>query len=258
MENPEIYEKEKTGKLLIKDAKAFINMLYSGDIHDEALHFYTLLKEYAYKQKGKLASEIPQYEYEHIINYAIVRSIKDFDKEKKAQLQSYFWSKLRGEISSYRAKRDSLHKKIISVIQEGESNGVEYVYQKGNGESGEENFLEAIESETLEEKIEKENKYFRQIKAFKMAFSGIPRILQIILTEIGNGMNIGDVATLLQLSEYEISQKRNYGLSLILQRIMRSSHITEEEKIELAELHGFEYIPEDFQRTTKKDLIKED
>jgi len=258
MEEKKIFEKEGAeGKLLIKDAQAFINMLYSGNLEDEALKFYNLLKEYAYKQKAKLAPEIPPYEYEHILNFAIVRSIKDFDESKKAQLQSYFWSKLRGEISSFRAKRDSLHKKVISVIQEGENNGIEYAYQKGNGSNSDENQLEAVETELMEDKIERESKYYRQIKAFKMAFSGIPRILQTILTEIGNGMNIGDVATLLQTTEYDISQKRNYGLSLILQRIMRSHHITEEEKNELAELHGFDYIAEDFEREKKED-IKED
>lgn len=254
MDNTEIFTKE--GKLSIKDSQSFINMLYSGNIEDEALKFYNLLKDYAYKQKAKLAPEIPTTDYEHILNYAIVRSIKDFNESKKAQLQSYFWSKLRGEVSSYRAKRDSLHKKIISVIQEGEENGIEYAYQKGNGSSSDENQLEAVESELMEEKIERETKYYRQIKAFKMAFSGIPRELQIILTEIGNGMNIGDISYMLNMSEYDISQKRNYGLSLILQRIMRSHHITEEEKHELAEMHGFEYIPEDFERNKQEDIVE--
>ena len=258
MSDNEIYSKPSSqSKLLIKDAKSFINMLYSGNLEDEALVFYNLLKDYAYKQKVKLASEVPMHEYEHILNYAIVKSIKDFDETKKTQLQSYFWSKLRGEISSFRAKRDSLHKKVISVIQEGESNGIEYAYQKGNGSSSDENSLEAVETELMEDQIERESKYYRQIKAFKMAYSGIPRVLQIILTEIGNGMNIGDVATMLQTTEYDISQKRNYGLSLILQRIMRSHHITEEEKNELAELHGFNYSNEDFERNTKEE-IKED
>lgn len=237
-------------KFIIKDSKTFINMLYKEN-DDKALEYYNSLKTFAYKQKQKMANEIPMYEYENIINYAIVRSIKDFDESKKAKLQSYFWSKLRGEISSYRVKRDSLHNKIIAVVNEGEINGTEYMYQKGNGNDTDENSLEAVDTELLEDKIEKESKYIRQIKAFKMAFSGIPRLLQIILLEIGEGRNIKEVALLLQTTEYDISQKRNYGLSLVLQRIMRSHHITEEEKEEIAELHGFEYTPEDFENFQK-------
>lgn len=224
------------GKLSIKDSKAFINMLY--DQGGEDIEFYNILKNYAYKQKSKMASEIPTGEFEHIMNMAIVASIKDFKPEKKAELQSYFWSKLRGEISSYRAKRDSLQKKVLASINENNGDSV-YVYQKTN--EGEENTLESVEVELMDEKIEREDKYFRQMKAFKMAFGGIPRILQIILTEIGNNKKISEVAYFLNLPVADVSQKRNYALSLILQRIMRSNHLNENEKKDLAEMHGFEY-----------------
>jgi len=243
------------GKFVIEDSKTFISMLHGNTI-ENSIH-YKLLTDFAFKQKSKLAPEIPTYDYSYIINFAIVKAINGFCEEKGAKLQSYFWEKLRGEISAYRSKQNSLQKKVFAMIDEGCGENVEYVYQKGAGANGNENYLEAVDIESTFDKIEKHDQYRRQIKAFKMAFSGIPRELQIILNEIGKGKNIKTIASILNLSSIEVSQKRNYGLSLILQRVMRSKHISNEEKIDVAELHGFEYNKEDFEDTLGKEDIVE-
>jgi len=243
------------GKLSIKDSKAFISMLH-GDSEVNAKN-YKILTDFAFKQKNKLAPEIPVYDFQYIINFAIVKAINGFDVEKGAQLQSYFWEKLRGEISAYRSKQISLQKKVLAAMEEGEGDTVEYMYQKGAGAEGDENFLEAVEMENTEQRIEREDKYRRQIKAFKMAFSGIPRELQIILNEVGKGKNIKTIGSMLGFTELKTSQKRNYGLSLILQRVMRSNHLSEEEKEEVAELHGFDYDSSLFEKDYKKENIKE-
>jgi len=246
----------KTGeKFVIEDSKTFISMLH-GNTKENAIH-YKLLTDFAFKQKSKLAPEIPTYDYQYVINFAIVKAINGFSEDKGAKLQSYFWEKLRGEISAYRSKQNSLQKKVLAMIEEGASEGVEYVYQKGAGVNGDENYLEAIDIESTEDKIERQDQYRRQIKAFKMAFSGIPKELQIILNEIGKGKNIKEIASLLNIESTEVSQKRNYGLSLILQRVMRSKHISNEEKIDVAELHGFEYDKEEFEETLGKEDIVE-
>jgi len=244
---------DKEGKLTIKDSETFISMLH-GDTEVNNKN-YKILTDFAFKQKNRLAPEIPVYDYQYIINFAIVKSINGFEEKKGAKLQSYFWIKLRGEISAYRSKANSLQKKVLAAMENiGENSNIEYAYQKGNGANNEENSLEAIDLESTEDKIIKEDKYRRQIKAFKMAFSGIPRELQIILNEIGKGKKIKAIAVLLDISDIEVSQKRNYGLSLILQRVMRSKHISEEEKEEVAELHGFTYSSKDFENLKKEDI----
>jgi len=243
------------GKFVINDSKVFISMLH-GDTEENS-QYYKLLTDFAFKQKPKLAPEIPPYDYQNVVNFAIVKAINGFSAEKGAKLQSYFWEKLRGEISAYRSKQHSLQKKVIAMIEEGEQNGIEYAYQKGAGANGEENYLEAIDMESTEDKIVKEDKYRRQIKAFKMAFSGIPREIQVILNEIAKGKNIAVIASILGMDSTEVSQKRNYGLSLILQRVMRSKHISDDEKIEVAELHGFDYDPKDFEATLGQEDIRE-
>ena len=235
MENLEI-PTEQDKKLHITNSKVFINMLKSENI-DNANENYQILRSYGMKQKASLASEVNQIDYDGILNFAIVKAINNFDESHGAQLQSFFWEKLRGEVSAYRTKRDSLQKKILAIVNNSEES-FEYHYQK---DADGENYLEAIDSETMEEKIELEATYLRQIKAFKMAFSGIPLELQIILNEVGAGKKIKEISTFLQLDEDLISKKRNYGLSLILQRVMRSHHLNEEEKHNVADLHGFKY-----------------
>jgi len=109
------------------------------------------------------------------------------------------------------------------------------IYQKDK--EGDENYLIAIEDQTMEEKLIEEDLYHRQMKALKMAFSGIPRELQIVLHEIGKGRKVREISDMTGESNFEISRKRNQGLSLILQRVMRSKHLSEDEKVEIANLH---------------------
>jgi len=243
------------GKLTIKDSKAFISMLH-GDSEVNAKN-YKILIDFAFKQKNRLAPEIPPYDYQYIINFAIVKAINGHTEEGGAQLQSYFWEKLRGEISAYRSKQISLQKKVIAAMEEGNGDNVEYMYQKGAGANNDENHLEIVDMESIEDKIIKEDKFRRQIKAFKMAFSGIPRELQIILNEVSKGKNIRIISEIMGFGELKVSQKRNYALSLILQRVIRSNHLTDEEKEEVAELHGFNYNPEEFNQINKEN-IRED
>lgn len=229
----------KTGKLTIANSEQFLKILTSDS--QEATENYLILKKYGMKQIHSMAGDIPFNEYEYIIDFAIAKAIKDFEPKYGASILSFFWEKLRGEISSYRTKRDRLQDKVIKLMQNEE--GVEYIYQ--TDKDTEENYIIPIAEKTMEEDLIETDLYERQIKALKMAFSGIPRDLQIILHEIGNGKKIHEISDLLNLPSIEISRKRNQGLSLILQRIMRGNHLTEEEKKELSELHDIQV--EDFE-----------
>jgi hypothetical protein len=228
---------KKTGRLTINDSEQFIKMLASTDSAEEdSMEHYEVMKKYGLKQLHNIAGDIPFGEYEYIINFAIAKTIKDFDGKFETNLLSFFWDKLRGELSAYRSKRDRLHDKVVKLIQNEE--GVEYVYQKDK--QSEENYVIPVEEQTMEEQLMESDLYQRQMKALKMAFSGIPRELQIILHEIGNGKKVREIADMLESTTFEVSRKRNQGLSLILQRVMRSKHLSEDEKKELATLHDIQ------------------
>jgi hypothetical protein len=92
------------------------------------------------------------------------------------------------------------------------------------------------------DRIESEDYYKRQVRAFRMAFSNIPRELQVILYEVGSGVSMEELARTLGKNADEISRERNYGISLILHKIMRGKHLTEDEKEEILKLHSI--VPE--------------
>jgi hypothetical protein len=229
-------EHKKTGRLTINDSEEFIKILTleSDDSTEvESMEHYDAMKKYGIKQLHNIATDIPFNEYEFIINFAIAKTIKDFNPEFNTNLLSFFWDKLRGELSAYRSKRDRLQDKVNKLIKN--NDGIDYIYQKEKG--SDDNYIIPVEETTMEEQHIQEDLYFRQMKALKMAFSGIPRELQLILHEVGNGKKIREIANILNQSTFDISRKRNQGLSLILQRVMRSKHLTEEEKQEIANLH---------------------
>ncbi len=99
-------------KLQINDADMFIQSLYT---EEEMLQHYKELVTFANKQKPNIGNDIPKEEWDSIVNLAIVKTIKQF-KKGKASLQSFLWQKLRGEISGFRSKRNSIHRKILKAV----------------------------------------------------------------------------------------------------------------------------------------------
>lgn len=237
MSNEKAFEiDKKSGRLTITNSEQFIRIL-ADDTNDNVIEHYEAMKSYGFKQLHKVASDIPFGEYEYIINFAIAKTIKDYDSSFGANILSYFWDKLIGELSGYRSKRDILQRNVNKVLNNNQD--VEYVYQKDK--YSDDNYVVPIEVQSPEDKIIEENFYERRMKAFKMAFSGLPRELQYILYEIGNKKKVREIAIVLGSSNLEISKKRNQGLSLVLQRVMRSAHLSQEEKQELADLHDIHY-----------------
>jgi len=234
-----------SNNLKIYDSSKFIEMLYTGT-EVESKELYKKLSEYAFKQKGTIAKNIPMEEYKGIINFALMKTISDFKEEKGASFESFFYFKLRGEVKSYISKRDILQKKVLRVKNEGDysDKDIGYGYQKGEDK---ENTLEAIDFSDIAEIMNQEEKTKRQMKAFRMAFSGIPKELQYILYKVGEGSKIREIADIMGLEENEVSVKRNNGLSLILQRVLRGRHLLEEDKIEIAQMNGLVYEPSEFE-----------
>jgi len=235
-----IYEVDKkSGRVKINDSEKFIKILAFGseeDVSVEMEEHYDIMKNYSKKQIGKIASDIPYSEYDYIINMAIGKAIKDFDPTQNTNILSFLWEKLRGEITSYKTKKQSLQNKVFKTL---ENNKDEYIYQKDKKTN--ENTLEHVDMESLDKKLEREDFHRRQIKAFKMALSGIPRRLQFILEKVSEGKKTREIAEMLGLEEFIVSRDRNKGLSLILQRIMRSNHLMEDEKKKIADFHGLEF-----------------
>lgn len=231
MEKTEIYRTTTSGKLYVKDNLKFLELLSGAD-----KDVYTKLKLYGRKILTNKAQDLPFGDQDMIINWAIVKLMQGFDNEAGANLLTYFNSKLQGEISDFRNKRDSLTRKVHKMINEAnETEG--YVYSFNSDTQS--NEIDKVTEETPETLMISEDVYYRKLQAFRMAFSGIPKYSQYILNSVVESpLTLAELSEQENISTIELTKIRNYALSLILSRVLRSNHLTDEEKQEIKDEHG--------------------
>jgi len=224
----DIYE-QKGGRLNVKNSRKFLELI-SGTDKDT----YEKLMIFGKKNLNQKATDIPFMDQEMIINFAIVKTINGYDPEAGTNVLTYFTNKLRGEVSDYRNKRDSMLNKVHKLANSGEED-----YSKSFDKESQTTTFEKVELETPEEKMISEDIYRRKMQAFRMAFSGIPLFSQNILNQIViSKQKLYELAERENVSVAEISRIRNHALSLIFARVLRSNHLNEDEKDEIRKEHN--------------------
>jgi len=241
-----IYYHEKSGNLKIKDDKKFIQLIMLND--EEA---YKVLEIYAKKILKDSYPDVPYEKYDDIVLIAIAKALHSFDPSKGAGILTYLTSKIRGEVSDWKYRKNADERKIIKEVNENRNN---YMFQN----TKERNEVEVIHvsTKTPEDNLIEEDIYTRQLKAFRMAYSQLPLFSQYVLNrlimeqgeEFTNKENkkrkkrenyvAASLAEELSLSVKTILDIRNDALSLILKKVLRSSYLTDEEKEKIKELHG--------------------
>jgi RNA polymerase sigma factor (sigma-70 family) len=222
------YKILKNGNLKINDNLQFLKLL-SGVKQDH----YNKLVTYGKKILNKTATDIPYEDQLMIVNMAIVKAMSSFDPEAGANLLTYFSMKIKGEVSDYRAKKQSMINKVHKLAHSMEGSFLKS-FDKESGETK----LEVIEEELIEDTVVAEDIYHRKLQAFRMAFSGIPLYSQSILNRIVlNGETLEQIAQKEGKTTVEIVEIRNQALSLIFARVLRSNHLEEDEKEEIKREH---------------------
>ena len=220
MDKEAVYYQEKSGKLRIKDSVGFLKLLSGADENS-----YRKLEEYAKKILNKKAPDIPQRDQPLIINMAITLAFSQFDENANTNFLSYFYSKLRGEISSYRAKKKSMIDKVNRLANSGQIN-----FQTSFDEKSGQNKIEEVDLNTEEQAIA-EDLYKREVTAFRMAFGSIPLYYQYILNLIAQtGITRKTISEMEDIEPAKVDKIINTALSLILTKVLRSNHLDEEEK----------------------------
>jgi DNA-directed RNA polymerase specialized sigma subunit len=227
-----VYQTNKRGHLQIKDSNKFLELL-SGTNSDA----FNKIKIYAKKNLALKAQDVPLQDQDSIIHWALVKTMQSFDSTMNVNLLTYFSIKLKGELSDYRNKRDSMTRKVHKMINEpGDSNNSEYVYTYDKDSDA--NTLEGITNETGETKLIADDIYRRKLQAFRMSFSQLPRYTQQILNSIVlTKSTLENIAEKEELSYTDLIKIRNHGLSLILTKVLRSHHLTDDEKDEIKKEH---------------------
>ncbi len=227
-QNQKVFE-TKNNRLKIKDNGAFLQMLSGLD--SEA---YLKLREYGFKYLNKYGRDIPTEERESLVGFAIAKAKDSFDPKKDTNFLTHFTNKLRGEVSIFRDKATSLSKKIKAAITN-EREDYAFSYKKDTGTT----VMEKVENESEEDKLLAVDLYRRQLQAFRMAFSSLPLDLQYILVRsTEKGVSFEKISEEMKESKSNIVYLRNTALSLILQKVLRGNHLTEEEKEEIKVSHG--------------------
>jgi len=225
---------EIKGRLKIKDDAKFLEALSASP--DPKL--YAQVERYCKKILESKATDIPMQDKIAIISMAIFKAFKGFDKNAGAKFQTYLTNKLRGEVSDYRVKRESMNKKVNKMLNE---NREDYVYDINPG--AEENGLIQLTNDTPETELITNDMYRRKIQAFRMSFSSIPRYSQYILNLIvEDRTSLQKIAFQEGISEEKVKLIRNSALSLILSGVLRSNHLDLDEKNEVRLEHGLELI----------------
>lgn len=230
--NTDIYSTGATNnRLYIKDNLKFLELL-SGTDRDA----HGKLRAYGKKILTLKAPDLPFGDQDAIINWAIVKLMQGYDATAGANILTYFNSKLQGEISDFRAKRDSLSKKVHKMVNEA-TEGESYQYQFN--QDTQTNEIDIITEESPETLLMHEDVYYRKLQAFRMAYSGIPKYSQSLLNAIAmSEFNLQEIADQESIAITELTKIRNFALSLILSRVLRSNHLTDDEKDEIKEEHG--------------------
>jgi DNA-directed RNA polymerase specialized sigma subunit len=111
------------GRLRIKDSDLFIKIIVSGEEINgvSAREAYSALVSYGRKQVKNFYPDIPDQDIEQIVSMAVAKTIKDFDPSKGAQITSFLFDKIKGEVHIYRSKREILNKKVIAALNNPES-----------------------------------------------------------------------------------------------------------------------------------------
>lgn len=263
---------EKSGRIKILDSVTFIKMLSLNEaelmeLAKENKAIEILLNKYSQKELLQILTtygrkqmngtkDIPSQDVEYIIHTAIAKALTEYDSSKGTNFLSFYWEKLRGELTNYKIIKERQIKRIKKMINEEAETGISYKYQKDK--TTDENYVEPVEFEDAEEKHLRRDLRKRQIAAFRMAFSNLPRLLQIILYEIAEGKTLETVANMLDLTKQEVTLYRNQALSLIFQKILRSQHLDKEEKEELIKVHELNLDIEKFENIGSDNKLKSD
>lgn len=171
---------------------------------------------------------------EDIVSDALLIATENYDEESGMQFESFFYQKIQGEMHKWSSKRRTENKYLKEVA--GQDGDIHRAFL--NGEMRIE--ITTEESKDILAQLEKEDNVKRKVKANSIALGDLPFDHQIVLKMFMEGESYSNMAEILGVSEDEVKARRDIALSLLLKKVLRSKHLNDEEKKEIAELYGID------------------
>jgi hypothetical protein len=236
-------------KTTLSDMEAFFAMLQTNQLGKDD---YITLVNYGKKVLNNTSHNIPFDEIENIVRASLAKAINTFDDSKGANFLTHFNWKLREERQSYFRSVKKMQKTIKGALEEG---NYETTYDKdGNA------VLIETEERTAEEELIESDVYFRQRQAFRISMSSLPKISQFVLKNISMGKTIKEIVMMLEdnLNEIKVKRIRNSALTLLFKKVLRSKHLSTEEKKDIIIGHGLERVVIEEQEDAQDEIYHED
>lgn len=180
-------------------------------------HFYIFRRSYPSLPGGDEFAN-------NLVTQALIKAVFSYDPAQKTAFNTHFYNKIRGEITIYISKEESTQDYAQKLIENGD---IVVKYTDDGYES------DNVTKTTIEDDLIEENDYYRKKTATLMAKSELPMKLQRVLYASLEYDKLRNAADVLDLEIPELKSLRNYALSLILKKVLRSKHLTEEERTEM-------------------------
>ena len=236
-----------TKKLQIKDSNLLHKMLLTNKIKPDELNLLM-----TYGKKNIKDKNLPKEAVEDIVLYALAKAINTYDSSKNTAFTTFFVNKIKGVESDYknthlkikRAKdgktsaevtKEAAELQVKNLMQYAREMGGKIELNKEDKEAKEDkNIVYVTEPDYVEDDYAR-----RQEQAFKTAYAMLPYKYQYILWLIADdNLNIPKTAKKLDMPESYLRSIKNAILSMLLELILNSNHLKEEEKEEILKAHN--------------------
>lgn len=160
----------------------------------------------------------------HLVSQALIKAVLTYDNSMGTEFNTHFYNKIRGEITTYIKKQETTQRYANKLVASGE---IAIKFTENGYES------ETVSEGGIDDILVAEEEYYRKMTATSMSKSELPMILQRVLYAVLEYDKLKNAADVLDMEVSDIKRYRNYALSLILKKVMRSKHLTENEKDEM-------------------------
>lgn len=160
----------------------------------------------------------------NLVSQALIKAVFTYDNTMGTEFNTHFYNKIRGEVTTYVKKQETTQRYANKLVASGE---IAVRFTENGYES------ETITEGSIDDILIAEEEYRRKMTATSMSKSELPMKLQRVLYAVLEYDKLKNAADVLDMEVADIKQCRDHALSLILKKVLRSKHLTEEEKDEM-------------------------
>jgi len=160
----------------------------------------------------------------NLVSQALIKATLTYDPSFGAEFNTHFYKKIQGEVTIYVKKKETTQRYANKLVASGE---IAVKFTENGYES------ETISDTNIDDMLIQEEEYYRKMTATSMSKSELPMKLQKVLYAVLEYDKLRNAADVLDMEISEIKSLRNHALSLILKKVLRSKHLTEEERIDM-------------------------